>query len=95
MWFDAGSALQVGDEVDTRALHAAFATVPGLLDAVGLVGLAPAEDLPATVAACELVLEALVARRRLSRSESGRYQRAPAESRRRPDKDVFGGGLSA
>lgn len=95
MWFDAGSALQVGDDVDARSLHAAFATVPGLLDVVELVGLAPRDDAPVTVAACELVLEALVARRRLSRSEAGRYQRAPGEGRRRPDKDALGGGLSA
>ena len=95
MWFDAGSALQVGDDVDTRALHDAFATVPGLLETVDLVGLAPGKDLPAAVAACELVLEALVARRKISRSEAGRYQRASSEGRRRPDKDAFGGGLSA
>jgi magnesium chelatase subunit I len=94
MWFDAGSALQVGDDVDTNGLHAAFATVPGLCEAVELVGLADPTDKAATVAACELVLEALVARRRISRSEAGRYQRAPHE-RRRPDTDLYGGGLSA
>jgi len=94
MWFDAGSALQVGDDVDTDGLLAAFSTVPGLREAVELVGLAEPKDKAATVAACELVLEALVARRRISRTEAGRYQRAPHE-RRRPDKDAYGGGLSA
>jgi magnesium chelatase subunit I len=95
MWFDAGSALQVGDDVTTATLHEAFATVPGLLDAVDLVGLAPRDDAAAMVAACELVLEALVARRRISRSEDGRYGRARQEGRRRPEQDSFGGGLSA
>jgi magnesium chelatase subunit I len=95
MWFDGGSALHVGDEVSTSALHAAFSTVPGLLDAVELVGLAPREDTAVTVAACELVLEALVARRKISRSEDGRYGRMRHEGRRRPEQDSFGGGLSA
>jgi magnesium chelatase subunit I len=62
---------------------------------VELVGLAKPGDAAATVAACELVLEALVARRRISRSEDGRYGRARHEGRRRPEQDSFGGGLSA
>ena len=45
-------------------------------------------------AACELVLEALVARRKISRSDEGRYARAISEKRRRPGEDYFGG-LSA
>ncbi len=95
MWFDAGSALQVGDDVDAQSLLTALATVPGLLEVVELTGLARESDPATTVAACELVLESLVARRRISRSEAGRYQRAPGERRRRPDRDASGGGLSA
>jgi hypothetical protein len=41
------------------------------------------------------VLEALVARKRVSRSDAGRYGRATPEKRRRPNEDIFGGGLSA
>jgi hypothetical protein len=33
-----------------------------------------------TVAGCELILEALVAERRVTRSEGGRYGRAPRRS---------------
>ena len=40
-------------------------------------------------------LEALVARKRVSRSDAGRYGRATPEKRRRPNEDIFGGGLSA
>ena len=83
MWFDAGSALQVTDEVPTSALCSAFETVPGLGAFVRDMGLAPLGDEAAFVVACELVLESLVARRKLSRSESGRYGAAEREPRRR------------
>ena len=48
-----------------------------------------------TAAACELVLEALVARKKISRTDAGRYGRAVQEQRRRPNQDLFGGGMSA
>jgi magnesium chelatase subunit I len=95
IWFDGGGALQVTDEVEAKALYRAFGTVPGLVELVHHVGLAPQGDAPAAAAGCELVLEALVARRKVSRSETGQYGRAPAEQRRRPNQDLFGGGLSA
>jgi magnesium chelatase subunit I len=95
MWFDEGGALQVADDVDTRAMYDAFETVPGLVPLVQHVGLARDRDNATAVAACELVLEALVARRKISRSDAGQYGRAHSESRRRPDQDLFGGGLSA
>jgi magnesium chelatase subunit I len=95
MWFDEGGALQVADEVDTLSMYEAFTTVPGLVSIVHRVGLAPDRDHAAAVAGCELVLEALVARRKISRSDAGQYGRAHAEARRRPDQDLFGGGLSA
>ena len=43
--------------------------VPGLLDLVNDVGLAPKADHPRAVAACELVLEGLAAQKRISRTE--------------------------
>jgi magnesium chelatase subunit I len=95
MWFDEGGALQVADDVDTTSMYDAFRTVPGLVPLIHNVGLAREGDAPVTVAACELVLEALVARRKISRSDAGQYARAHPESRRRPDQDLFGGGLSA
>jgi len=95
MWFDEGGALQVADEVDTTSMYEAFQTVPGLVTLVHHVGLAREKDLATAVAACELVLEALVARRKIARSDAGQYGRAHPEGRRRPDQDLFGGGLSA
>jgi magnesium chelatase subunit I len=40
------------------------------------------------------VLEALVARKKISRSDGGQYGRANPEPRRRPNQDLFGGGMS-
>jgi magnesium chelatase subunit I len=87
--------LQVTDEVDSLILTKAFETVPGLTSIVHRVGLAREKDAPVTAAACELVLESLVARRKISRSDTGQYGRAPQEPRRRKDQDMFGGGMSA
>jgi magnesium chelatase subunit I len=65
-----------------------------LLDLVHHVGLAAEDDHGISVAACELVLEALVARKKISRSEGGQYGRATPEPRRRPNQDLFGGGMT-
>src|SRR4029079_10963785 len=73
IYFDAGGALQVADDAPTATLEAGFAAVPGLLDLVYEYGLAERRDSTGTIAACELVLEALVARRKISRSDSGMY----------------------
>jgi magnesium chelatase subunit I len=95
LWFEDGAALQVTDEVDSAILAKAFETVPGLTRIVHNVGLAKEKDAAMTAAACELVLESLVARRKISRSDAGQYGRAPQEPRRRKDQDMFGGGMSA
>ncbi|MEJ2215382.1 MAG: magnesium chelatase [Gemmatimonadota bacterium] len=74
-YFDRGSVLQLTDDAGADVMLRAFSTVDGLLDVVRGLGL---ENGSAghTVAACELVLEALVADKRISRSDSGRYSRA-------------------
>jgi magnesium chelatase subunit I len=95
MWFDGGSALSVGDDATAEAALEGLAGVPGLLAMVERVGLAPRGDAAAAVGACELVLESLVARRRISRNEAGTYGRSEQPKRRRPNEDLFGGGLSA
>ncbi len=91
MWFDAGGALQVSDDVSAAAVVQGFEAVPTLIDTVEEAGLASRSNVPLMAAACELVLEALVARRRISRSDDGRYGRAVSEKRRRPGEDYFGG----
>ncbi len=75
IWFDRGQALQVSDDASTAVARAGFATVPGLIEQITAAGLGVTDDADAVVA-CELVLEALVARRKLSRSESGTYGRS-------------------
>jgi magnesium chelatase subunit I len=95
IWFDEGGALQVTDDERSDAVAVGFEAVPGLLELVHRVGLASESDAPQTVAACELVLEALVARKKISRSDGGLYGRAEPERRRRPKQDFFGDGLSA
>jgi magnesium chelatase subunit I len=94
-WFDGGGALQVTDDVSSEAVYKGMESVPGLTRLVRDVGLAERGDHAVGAAACELVLEALVARKKISRSDAGTYGRAVQEPRRRPNQDVFGGGMSA
>jgi len=76
-YFETGGALQVGDDAAAEACVQGFSTVPGLLDLVQNVGLAAkSASAGAQASACELVLEALVAQRRISRNTAG-YTRAP------------------
>ncbi len=93
IWFDEGGALQVADDAKPAIALQGFEVVPDLIHIVHHTGLAREDDAAQAVAACELVLEALVARRRISRSDGGRYTRAVPEQRRRPNQDFFGGGL--
>ena len=92
MWFDEGGALQLEDDAKAEGVLKALDSIPGLVPVVEHVGLAQASDAATAVAACELVLESLVARRRISRSDGGRYGRANPEPRRRPNQDLFGSG---
>ena len=90
IWFDEGGALQVDDEQPSTLVARAFTAVPDLLDIVHRTGLATPDDPGETAAACELVLEALVARKKISRNDAGAYGRAVSEGRRRPGQDLFG-----
>jgi magnesium chelatase subunit I len=94
IWFDEGAALQVTDDATTEGMYKAFQAVPGLIPTVELVGLARKGKKPETLAACELVLEALVGRKKISRSDAGTYGRATSERRRRPPES-FGGEMTA
>ena len=93
MWFDRGNALQLGEDLGASAMVRAFERVPSIVDLVRDTGLATQGDDAITAAACELTLEALVARKKLSRSASGHYTRAQPPERRRPNQDLFGGGM--
>jgi magnesium chelatase subunit I len=91
--FDGGGALEVTDDAPAALLLRAFEAVPTLLKTVRDLGMAEPATPGAEVAAAELILEALVARRKLSRSDSGAYARAPEPPRRRRGGDDLTGGL--
>jgi len=93
MWFDQGNALQVDGDVSSGAMVEGFQRIPGLLDVVHRSGLGESGDASVVAAASELVLEALVARKKISRSDTGMYGRAQPPERRRPNQDLFGGGM--
>ncbi|MGH7534430.1 MAG: magnesium chelatase, partial [Gemmatimonadales bacterium] len=80
-WFDGGGALKIPGDERADLCHQGFAVVAGLLDAVREFGLSAEDDVPRTVAACELVLEGLAAQKRISRSEELGYTRAKPERR--------------
>jgi magnesium chelatase subunit I len=75
-WFDQGGALKVSPNERSPLCLKGFSTVPGLLDAVELAGLANRSDPAPAVSACELILEGLVAHKRISRTDELGYARA-------------------
>src|SRR6185295_5056881 len=70
-----------GELQRSEALLKGFTVVPGLLDLIDQVGLAAKKDPATVVSACELVLEGLVAEKRIARSEELGYVRARAEQK--------------
>ncbi len=81
-WFDQGGALKVAADERAETCWRAFGMIPGLLPLVRDSGLAERGDHPTAVAACELVLEALAAKQRISRSEESGWQRARTQRRK-------------
>ena len=79
-FFDRGGVLQLADMARAEALLEGLSAVPSLMDVVESLDAELASD-GARAAAAELVLEALVAERRISRNDAGRYTRG---SRRPP-----------
>ena len=75
-YFESGGVMQVSEDAAAAACVEGFGQVPGLLALVELVGLAPEDSRDGLKAsACELVLEGLVAERKISRTRSGGYRR--------------------
>src|SRR5205809_1001437 len=90
-WFDEGGALKISVDERAETCLKGFSVVPGLLDLVDQVGLAAKKDPPTMVSACELVLEGLVAEKRISRTEELGYVRVRAEPKG-PGYGKTGGG---
>lgn len=78
-WFEGGGALKISPNERSDVSIKGFAVVPGLLDVVERVGLAPKKDPATLVAACELILEGLVAQKRISRNEEFGYRKVPSD----------------
>jgi len=71
-YFEEGGALQVSEDAGARASVEGYGSVPGLVELTEMVGLAGQDASPGyRAAACELVLEALAAQKRISRTEGG------------------------
>jgi magnesium chelatase subunit I len=68
-WFDSGQALKVAGEERSDLALKAFSVVPRLVPLVRELPLGGGSDPGTLVAGCELVLEALTAQKRISRSE--------------------------
>jgi magnesium chelatase subunit I len=91
-WFDEGGALKVTTDERSESLLKGFTVVPGLLALIDQVGLGGKKDPATLVAACELVLEGLVAEKRIARSEELGYVRARAEQKPPFGKGAGGSG---
>jgi magnesium chelatase subunit I len=88
-YFERGGVLQVGETASGIASLEGFRSVPGLIDAAKGIGLAKDSSAGWTAAACELILEALVADKRISRADGGRYGRAPVRRPQGPSGPAF------
>ncbi len=76
-YFDNGGVMQVSEDAAAAACVAGFGQVPGLLELGRLLGLAPEDASDGLrAAACELILEGLVADQKISRTRGGGYRRA-------------------
>ncbi len=85
-WFDSGQALKIGGDERSDLCLQAFGMVPGLVPVAR--ELTAEQDSGTLVAACELVLEALAAQKRISRSdEFGWTAHRVSREKRRGDLD--------
>ncbi len=91
-YFDSGGALQVAELSGAQACLKGFGTVPGLVELAGTaasteVGVDEAARL---VVASEVLLEGLVAKRKVSRNDAGSYIRSKDRPRRTPGQGPGG-----
>jgi magnesium chelatase subunit I len=82
-WFSDGGTLRVGDSDTAEQLLVSLGRISGLLEAAVQAGLADPNRPGVTVAACELVLEGLHAKKKISRSDERVYAAAKKEARAR------------
>jgi magnesium chelatase subunit I len=90
-WFDEGGALKISRDERADVCLKGLGVVPGLFDVVEAAGLAPKKDPDTVVAASELVLEGLVAKKRISSMDEIGYARAVSDT---PPSFGTGGGTN-
>jgi magnesium chelatase subunit I len=78
-WFDEGGALKLSPDERADVCLKGLGIIPGLFTVVEGSALAPMKDPASMVSACELVLEGLVAQKRISSNEEIGYSRAHHE----------------
>ena len=79
-WFEEGGALKISRDERADVCLKGLGVVPGLFGIVENAGLAPKKDPATMVSASELVLEGLVAGKRLSSTEEIGYARTVTET---------------
>ncbi|KPK62010.1 MAG: magnesium chelatase [Gemmatimonas sp. SG8_38_2] len=91
-YFDTGGALQVGELSSADACLKGFGTVPGLVELARTAAASQVDvdEAASLVVASEVVLEGLVAKRRISRNEAGSYNRRKDRPRRLPGQGSGG-----
>jgi magnesium chelatase subunit I len=88
-WFNEGGALKMAMDERSDVCVKGLGVIPGLFTIIENTGLAPKKDPPTLVSACELALEGLAAKKRISSSEELGYSRVTAEK-----QPPFGHGFS-
>ncbi len=91
-YFDAGGALQVAELSSTEACLKGFSAVPGLVELArtAVTDEEGVNENALLVVAGELILEGLVAKRKISRTEAGGYARRRDRPRRPPGHGLGG-----
>ena len=90
-WFDEGGALKMSRDERADVCLKGLGVVPGLFAIVEAAGLAPKKDPATVVAASELILEGLVAKKKLSSTEEIGYARVAPDT---PPSYGSGGGTT-
>ena len=75
-WFEQGGALKMAPEERSDICLKGLGVIPDLFSTVDISGLAPKKDPATMVSASELILDGLVAKKRISLNESRGYVRA-------------------
>jgi len=91
-YFDTGGVLQIGELSGAGATLKGFATVPGLVE-LARTAVSSDSDIDESarlVVASELVLEGLVAKRKITRNDAGAYARRKDRPRRSPGQGSGG-----